>query len=525
MTRLLVVSADTKWIEYLQLELGLIGIETRGVCGRGEALAALREKPARHFDGLLISALGAPGRTQNDAQLDAVDLLTALRKDAGNKIPIVLWSRFPAEHLSRIASRFDHIRMLSSDTAATIKAALNAAAAPDTTEPRFATVELEIGATDIRALVAIGGERVVMDARQPWAGRPKLKRLESKFRRWTLWQRNGVAPPRYTDNWLDIFRETGEDLADQLNYSSEKLRAAIADCLKAVGTLDMVYFRFTLLTAGPEAPHPFVHVPFELLYDTAKRNFIRALAPVARRICLDPASRTAAPLVGEQPLSGPILFVKSDAHGSHALAGTLFSGSPKLLLSPLKELDNEFREVCAAYAAVDQGACALELLALTSGQDTITCLRNKLLPPSGGIPMPQILHYAGHSVQADDGSVYLVLPGRSPGQLLPVPISEFATWARRAKLRLILLSSCQSTTPNAVFRLAQAGIPAVVGFRWEVPDTEAAVFAGCLHQALASSLPLARAFHDAVTRVRARFASSPTFASPMLVVQNDAWTV
>jgi len=139
--------------------------------------------------------------------------------------------------------------------------------------------------------------------------------------------------------------------------------------------------------------------------------------------------------------------------------------------------------------------------------------------------MLQILHYAGHSIQADDGTIYLILPGTAPGRLLPVPMSEFASWARKAGAQLVILSSCESSAPEAVFRLSQAGIPAVIGFRWVVNDTEAAAFTGHVHKALAEGVPLARAFHIAVSAVRTEYQGSPTFASPMLVVQDDEWAI
>ena len=129
------------------------------------------------------------------------------------------------------------------------------------------------------------------------------------------------------------------------------------------------------------------------------------------------------------------------------------------------------------------------------------------------------------AARPDDGTVYLILPGHEPGQLVPLAIRDFAAWARDAGVQLVLLSSCQSSTPDAVFRLTQVGIPAAIGFRWEVQDDEAAYFMGQLHGMLARADPLAHAFHAAVCAVRREYPATPTFASPMLIVQNDEWTV
>jgi CHAT domain-containing protein len=231
----------------------------------------------------------------------------------------------------------------------------------------------------------------------------------------------------------------------------------------------------------------------------------------------------ASPLASAQTFTGPLLFIKSNAHGSCEIPGTRFSGEPELVLSPLESLDAEFKEVMAARAEANPPRSKPILLELEAGSDSLSALQ-QALRPSGGQRL-EIIHFTGHSVQADDGSVYLILPGRNPGQLAPLAISEFASLARDAGVHLVLLSSCQSSTPDAVFRLAQVGIPAVIGFRWEVDDNEAPCFTAHVHRSLADAVPLARAFHGALCEVRRTYPGSPTFASPMLVVQNEEWTV
>jgi hypothetical protein len=525
MSRLLVVSSDNAWNEYLQVGLGREGIEILEARSRDAAKSTMKEmkdKPG-YFGGVLIDTAPNPGRSQDEAALDVVDLLSELR-EANKDTPILLWSRYPAERLSRIAKSFGPTAMLADDTFETIKAALAIAAGGLGKKPRFAKVELEIGDPTLRVRVTVDGKGVIAETNRPSTGL-LFKRLENKFRKWSLWQRTNPQEPRYTDDWPSIFQEAGEDVAAELRYSADELRDAIEQCVRDVDDLKRVYFRFSLVTADADSPHPYVHVPFELLYDTAKKEFVRALAPVARRICLKTATMTATPLVSAQTFTGPVLFIKSDAHGSCVLPGTRFGGSPELVLSQLSSLDGEFAGAEAGRAGVDPPRARPDLLALSAGTDAAAALQHVLLPPSPGVAGLQIVHFSGHSVQADDGSVYLILPGREPGQLKPLAIGDFAGWARDAGVQLVLLSSCQSSTPDAVFRLAQAGIPAAIGFRWEVQDDEAAYFTGQLHAMLAGAEPLARAFHAALCAVRREYPKTPTFASPMLIGQNDEWTV
>jgi len=525
MTHLLVVSPDAQWIEYLQIGLEPLGIDVVGAPGTRSAeqsVMALRRDDQFPFAGVLISALAAPGQAQSDALLETADVLAALRQ-ASKNVPIFLWSPYPAERLASIASRFANTLMLTSDEPEVLKASL-AVAAPDTgIAPLAAKVELQIGAGNIRIEVALDGKPVGTPVSRDWSGRPKLKQLEEKFAKWTPLQRDGSSA-RYTDNWLDVLREAGEDISFETDYTGEALSRALSDCLEKVKTYDLIHFRFNLLSAGLDAPNPFVHVPFELLYDTKRKNFVCALAPVARRVCLSWDSRIATALPNTKPLTGHTLFVKSDAHGSYESAGPSFRGKRKLSLKPLEALDYEFDAV--EKSRIDAGRAPPELLALTVGGSASTLLQHRLAAaPSAAAPALQIIHYAGHSTQADDGTTYLILPGTVEGELMFLRMSEFAGWGRKAGVQLVILSSCESSAPEAVFRLSQAGIPAAIGFRWEVNDTEAAFFTGHVHKALAGGVPLARAFHIAVSAVRAEYEGSPTFASPMLAVQDDEWTI
>jgi hypothetical protein len=523
-TRLLVVSPDAKWIEYLQLGLEPLGIEVvAGPVTRSadKSVSALGSGPQNPFAGVLISALATPGQSQNDALLETKDVLAALRKASGS-VPILLWSPYPSERLASIASGFTGTVMLTNDAPAALKASL-AGASPDTgLPPRAANVELQIGATNIRTEVALDGKPVGIPSSRDWSGRYKMKQLEDQFVTWAPLQHDG-GTSRYTDNWLQTLRVAGEDISYETDYTGTALSEAITYCLEKVKTLDLIHFRFNLLSPGPDTPNPFAHVPFEMLYDPNKKNFVRALAPVSRRICLSSESRTATAVENTKPLIGHVLFVKSDAHGSYESSGPSFRGKRKLSLRPLEALNDEFDAV--KKSRTDAGRAPPELLELAVGGAALTQLQERLAASqSDTTPTLQIIHYAGHSTKADDDTTYLILPGAVEGELKPLRMSEFATWGRKAGVQLVILSSCESSGPEAVFRLSQTGIPAVIGFRWEVNDKEAAFFTGRVHKALAEGLPLARAFYVAVNAVGNEYEKSPTFASPMLAVQDDEWT-
>jgi CHAT domain len=523
MTRLLVVSSDSRWRFYLEHGLGTAtGIEVASIDDCATALHELQGKSADHFGAILVDGAAPTGRSQDEVEHEIDSFVTRLRgakkgesgkTEVACNLPVLLWSSYPTEGLSRIAGRFESTRLLANDAYETIGAALTAVTAKSGKGAEYASVELEIGPASLSVLASVDGKGVIAQISHTSAWRPDLEDLEEKFRTWALWQRNEGQQPRYTDYWSATFKEAGQRLADKLDY--EQIRGAISECLEHVNELHKIHFRFSLLASEVDATFPYVNVPFELLYDTVKKDFIRSLAPVARRLRLKADQRTGIPLPGTRTFSQHLLFVKSNAHGSCEIPGTLFGGKQQLVLPPLDTLDREFEDVQRTRTST-----AVEKLELEAGADCMQALQDKLQSHVN----PEVVHFSGHSVRADDGSVYLILPGKNPGELRPLAVSDFAVWARQAQVELVLLSSCLSSTPDSVFRLAQVGIPAVVGFRWEVEENEAAYFTGHLHRELAKKAPLARAFHAAISAVRRDFPGSPTFASPMLVVQNDEWT-
>lgn len=519
MTKLLVVSPAPVWKEYLRHELPPGGFEVFETASCRSACFELRNGQNRPFNGVLLDCGPSLGRTQEQIALEVTDVLTDLRLgDTPDTTPIVLWLPHPSEHLSRIVSRFKNTALLSEDKRHAIQRALSAASGGSNKIPEFARIELDIGDGSLRSCVIVDGKGVISDTHRSTVVRPRLKDLEEKFSKWALWQRNG-HDVRYTDYWGATLMEAGKQLAEELAY--DELRDKVAECMQHVKELGNIHFRFSLLESDTEVSHPYAHVPFELLYDSKKAEYIRSLAPVARRICLKSATLTATPLSQAQSFRGPMLFIKSDARGLCDIPNV--NRQPRLMFEQLKSLDQELSIVQQARAKSNRSP--LCLADLPPGMDGHAIVAEALASCATGAPALEIVHFAGHSIQADDGNVYLILPTSTIGKAAPLAIGDFAKWARGAGVQLVLLSSCESSSPEAVFRLAQFGIPAVIGFRWEVNDKEAPCFTEHLHQLLAGGKPLARAFHQAVSAVKSRFPGTPTFASPMLVMQNDEWTI
>jgi hypothetical protein len=88
---------------------------------------------------------------------------------------------------------------------------------------------------------------------------------------------------------------------------------------------------------------------------------------------------------------------------------------------------------------------------------------------------------------------------------------------------LVYLSSCHSSEENFVFELAKQGIPAVIGFRWDLEDKLAQKYTACFYRQLFQHrLKLEQAFLETRKEMHYQHIDNRIWASPMLIMQvND----
>jgi CHAT domain-containing protein len=280
--------------------------------------------------------------------------------------------------------------------------------------------------------------------------------------------------------------------------------------------MENIYFRF--VTDSVEFPD----VPFEAIRDCDKKEFLRELAPVARRIQLGASESTvsrkwlpeASSLAAKQKLTGDMLIIESaTGYGSLRIGKRRFGGKSAASFSRLPNVGGEIAQI--SNARRKHGRPNPALCVLTTGQNSVAELVKHVKAGSW-----DIVHFCGHSIRSDDDEVFLVLPGSRSERLNGLSMSDFAKLLRKAGVTLLVLSSCEGATSHSLFRLAQEGIPAVIGFRWEVKSSEATDFSVCLHDNLAEGMSLGKAYLHAVQTLTQ---DRPAFLSSMLVVQEDNW--
>jgi WD40 repeat protein len=125
---------------------------------------------------------------------------------------------------------------------------------------------------------------------------------------------------------------------------------------------------------------------------------------------------------------------------------------------------------------------------------------------------PDIIHFAGHGDVAKDGKGAVVLQDNTGGSDL-VDASDLFHLLRGSSAKLLVLSACKTaahgehmTSSQPIKGVAQelvrAGIPAVIGMQFAVPDQTAVSFMSELYRRLAEGIPLDVAVTHARLAVR-----------------------
>jgi hypothetical protein len=508
----LLLGSDISWLDALQIELAAAEWQTVPMYRLEEALGVLRADD----EPFAVAIIAAFGNRQSDGTEAAIYASEGLR-GVSPRLPLLFDISVPDYFLTAHTLRSSPAQMVSSKRPGSILRALRTLhrqqSVPESRrEPRFAVFEVTCEVTAVTFAATLDCDiDWIGPFPVPWIEDRKLKAMNEDFRSFRLIERHPQNGRRVRPDWSAKLKQAGSELSHALGLDSGAQAAVLASFVGRLGKLEHVHFRFSVPRDRME------HIPFELIWDDNREQHLRELAPVARRVLLTDSERIAFPVAAtEANVTGRVLFIHSQAHGSLVMEGRRFAGEVAFAAGQLLSIAEEIKQLKKARRAAQlEEPVVLRL----SNRNTVV---DNVLDKLADGPW-DIVHFAGHSVCADNGDVFLLLPGsRGP---IPMRVQDFAQAAQKGGVRLIILSSCESSSPDAIFRLAQAGVPAAIGFRWEVDDKEAAEFTAALHRALADDEPIGRAFHIAVQRLKAKHIDSPTFASPVLMVQDDTWAM
>jgi CheY-like chemotaxis protein len=148
-----------------------------------------------------------------------------------------------------------------------------------------------------------------------------------------------------------------------------------------------------------------------------------------------------------------------------------------------------------------------------------------------------IVHYAGHGFhnerRSDESGIAFWEKPNSSGRVKPMPIRVLRNLLQRSDTRFFYLSSCVGAKGTAeasvrlkgddfqsiVEGLVRTGISGVLGYRWNVWDTEARQLALAFYENLLTDLRLDLALFNARRVLQEDNYYNETWASPVLVTQ------
>jgi hypothetical protein len=298
--------------------------------------------------------------------------------------------------------------------------------------------------------------------------------------------------------WKEELEALGGSLRKEICEKEEKFQTYFKCLLRKVhNNIQNTRIRFKLSLASKDDKDPRARfsadlqaVVLEALLDD-QRKFLMLQAPVFRR--LDPSVASddeyQFPLFyrgnGEKPLK--CLIIESDTQG-------------------IVEFDNtKTLETLTHILSKDRLPEKISFL------DWVTTTLEEKGPWD-------LVHYAGHSMyDAEDRTGYVFFPGEKIAKA--VTIDQFSRHLRKAQVRFVYVSSCQSSRDDFVFQLANNLVPAILGFRWKIDDKEAKEYAMEFYQDLLKYHSLEQAFLEARKYVHEKYEDNRIWVSPLLVLQ------
>ena len=434
-------------------------------------------------------------------------------RDANRELPIVLITEIPRDDFSDLAIGFGRARVLLpehlanpvklADEVLTAIATCPSAEAPD--QAAWATVEITVRPASVCCDVRVDGAIRFIGPRS-FPSRAHLLILNDEW--------------KYYESSDEVFRSKVG--LHEMRTAGEHLRVALQGalnmardfCPRKLAQDGLIYYRFGL----PDGDFEFV--PFEAVTTDNPNEYLRDVHPFARRL----VSREEHSDPDWEPDGEPrkrVLLIVSKADGLLSVPSYTFKNRENLALRSLAHLDAERDGIRKLYAENQ-----IEVLELTSRDDNITRIEQAFKASRF-----DVVHFAGHSTRAygpgETGKVFLALPA-PPDSRVVVPYSaeNLARLASEGQTRLVILSSCESSSGQTLSHMAARGVPAVAGFRWPVDDEDASVFTVELHRQLqleGGRVAVTAAFHKALLSLKSRTEGRLTGFSPILLLQRSVW--
>lgn len=306
-------------------------------------------------------------------------------------------------------------------------------------------------------------------------------------------------------HWEYQFQEIGENLVRQIMENNPNTMKFYKTLKGKAGGNENFNIRFSMEENDFSLPVEAILEPDYQRHD----DFWMLKAPICRRVDVKsledrwPLFEDERQGAEHQPIN--CLIIEADVDGYNEKIG-----------SELKHLVNVKNEADVLENLLVKNKTKYnirEIKRLPDEKDPCTPAKVREILTSG--QRWDMVHYAGHSYHNENG--YVFFPDTPNFQ--EVEINRFAQWLREAKIRLIYLSSCESSKVKFVHKLAESGVPSVLGFRWDIDDAKAAEHAEIFYEQLFAERSLENAFLKTRQKVHDKNPEHIIWASPVLVMQ------
>jgi hypothetical protein len=325
-----------------------------------------------------------------------------------------------------------------------------------------------------------------------------------------LVQRSKNVIHQRRQDWEKELKAIGTYLLHEFFMQNYNFSQEFKELLHRAGGEENVRIRFVV----EKTVHP---IALEALIDE-KEDFWMLHAPIYRTVQVDAVKSTlfSDDFIRERhPIN--CLIIEAEADGIVNIQGK------ELTLGRLKNVHKEgaFLSRFLKNKAADFGIARVERLGAKGPKGSSLEKVRTVLTEQG--PW-ELVHFSGHSHYddaGDKGKGYVFFPGETGPEALE--IDNFAQFLRyKADTRFVYLSSCESSAADFTFALAKQGIPAIVGFRWEIDDDKAAEYAEIFYRILfEKSKKLEYAFLETRKKMYEKYQDNRIWAAAILIIQVD----
>lgn len=305
--------------------------------------------------------------------------------------------------------------------------------------------------------------------------------------------------------WEEELKEVGQELMTEIVDNNTKFLKKFRELVGKVDGIENTRIRFKV----GKSSHA---IPIEALYEEDEEQFLMIHSSIYRRLNVQMEVPPLFQGNGSQDAPINCLILEADTSG---YVPDIRKGGRDLELPGLAQVSRECQQLESFFQTQQQTLPIGKICRIqrSPDRDFLELVKETLVEQGPW----QLVHYAGHSIYDDEHKGYVIFPGKTTAQ--PVPMDTFSYYLRKSLPRFIYLSSCHSSAEDFVFTLANNKIPAVLGFRWAIEDKKALQYAAIFYRHLFAQKSLGEAFLAARQDMYNDDKKNRIWAAPLLVLQ------